>query len=107
MASGRGLVRVGCPRGVDDRAGLRVLEGDCVSGDQELNKETGAARRWRTYLVNSSGRLALVSLDDAQPFRAYWPVCLAPEDVGLVHDGEGIWQLPARPAVPADSLEAS
>jgi hypothetical protein len=33
--------------------------------------------------------------------------CLAPEDVGLVHDGEGIWQLPARPAVPADSLEAS
>lgn len=32
--------------------------------------------RIKTYLVNSSDRLALVSLDDKRPFRAYWPLRL-------------------------------
>ncbi len=27
----------------------------------------------RDYLPNTSTRLALVSLDDQRPFRAYWP----------------------------------
>ncbi|MBM4489391.1 hypothetical protein MWT96_20705 [Prescottella equi] len=28
----------------------------------------------RDYLPNTSTRLALVSLDDQRPFRAYWPM---------------------------------
>jgi hypothetical protein len=28
----------------------------------------------KTYLVNHSNGLALVSLDDQRPFRAYWPL---------------------------------
>ena len=34
------------------------------------------AERAKTYLPNSSDRLALVSLDDKRPFRAYWPLRL-------------------------------
>ena len=30
--------------------------------------------RFNTYGPNTSDRLALVSLDDRRPFRAYWPV---------------------------------
>jgi hypothetical protein len=33
-------------------------------------------RRLRTYLPNTSDRLALVSLADARPFRSHWPVRL-------------------------------
>lgn len=33
-------------------------------------------RWWRTYLPNSSRNLALVSLRDRRPFRAYWPLHL-------------------------------
>lgn len=28
----------------------------------------------REYLPNTSTRLAMVSLDDRRPFRAYWPM---------------------------------
>ncbi|NKR60220.1 hypothetical protein GS474_15930 [Rhodococcus hoagii] len=28
----------------------------------------------RDYLPNTSTRLAMVSLDDQRPFRAYWPM---------------------------------
>lgn len=31
-------------------------------------------RWWRTYLMNRSDNLALVSLNDTRPFRAYWPM---------------------------------
>lgn len=31
-------------------------------------------RALRPYLPNTSARLALVSLDDPEPFRAYWPM---------------------------------
>ena len=34
------------------------------------------AGRAKTYLPNSSDRLALVALNDARPFRAYWPLRL-------------------------------
>lgn len=31
-------------------------------------------KRLRRYLPNTSTKLALVSLDDERPFRAYWPM---------------------------------
>jgi hypothetical protein len=71
---------------VDDRAGLRVLEGDCVSGDQELNKERKAlelraigARARGDFAAEREALDGLILLERAE----------------------------ASACVPADSLEAS
>lgn len=42
----------------------------------EHTAEKGLRKRLRPFLPNRSDALALVSLNDQRPFRAYWPLTL-------------------------------
>lgn len=62
--------------------------------------------RLSDYLPNTSGRLGLVHVDDAHPFRAYWPMRFTQIIGGKRWSLSVCWRLTDKPVTVYDEEEA-